>query len=202
MYLFFFDEAKKYLKNNPKSLSQFKEMTGNIQNFPGNIFIYATSNHNISEFDPSLYRTGRLFFQQWGYLTKQDIINDNLNIRLTKKWNNVLDANVNIRYVDYKVKGESFLNSIITETQSLYDKGVNLPDYKETETNNRMNMSKYKIFSKWKLKQILNLPSLEKLALRYKIVNKQNKNRAWFMYERDIGNINVFELPFYVFIVK
>jgi len=203
IYLFFFDEAEKILKDNISTLSKFKEITGNLETFPGNILFYATSNHHISEFDKSLYRTGRLKFIQWGYLTKNDILND--DIQSDKNiWLKMIESNVNIRYVDYKVKRLKFINEINIKTQNLYDLGVDINKYNfiENDTNNRMNISKYNILSKFKLDMIPNMVQLEYLTLRYYINNESNNNLAWFMYEKDIGNINIFKLPFYVFIMK
>lgn len=192
MYLFYLDEAEKIFLN--KILcSSFKESTG-TSTFPKNIFIYATTNRSISEFDKSLYRTGRLQYQKWEYLNTSDV-NGN------KRWLNVLKTGISIRYVDYIVRGVSFLESIITDTQILYNNGVDIKQFTETPEKNRLNMSGYSILKEMKLCRIQTLTDLEYMSIRYKIDKNPNKTLAWYMNKIDIGDVNVFNLDFYVFIM-
>ena len=193
LYLIYMDECDRIFFN-PTLTSIFKEVTGS-NDFPGNIFIYATSNHSIDQFDKSLYRTGRLQYQYWGYLREYDIKDND------EKWIDIVKSGVNIRYVDYMIRRDDFLNHVLYETESVYKKGSQIKKFDENETRNRTHITDYTVLKKYNLSRIT-MRDLEYLIIRYKIKNDSDHDLGWYIKRDELDeSINPYKLDFYIFVL-
>ena len=202
VYLMVLDECEKYF-NEQSSLSMFKEFTG-ANDFPDNIMIYASTNKDISEFDQSLYRTGRLQYVYWDYVGSSDVLKYITNKEDMSKWLDIIDGdnNIQIRFVDLMLGGTRWLDSILIKCKDLISTGVTIKNYKESETENRSNTSMYKIMSVYGLNKVSTLKDIEYLII-CSYLDVHVKNLSWYVREEIIKNtsINIYKLPFKLFVM-
>lgn len=197
IYLIFLDECEQIFFDSTRC-GEFKELTGS-NDFPRNVLIFATSNKDISLFDKSLYRTGRLQYQFWDYLTESDITSHlEPDSEYLKRWLNLIEIKtLKIRYVDFMKYTSNFQDVVFYRIEKLWMKGVEITII-ETDESNRTNLSEFTILKTYGLFKIRTIREVEDLIIYSTLSSVLVSNLAWCISSTLLSdsNMNIFELPF------